>query len=267
MTGGGPFGLNPGEWTDDTSMALCLAVSLIECKGFNARDQMDRYSRWMNEGYLSSNGTCFDVGNTVRASLARYRKSEDPFAGSTDPHTAGNGSIMRLAPVAMFFHPDHDAAIRWAAESSRTTHGAAECLDACRVLAAMLCRAFDGAAKTEVLAAGANLAIGTHKVTQIARGEYRSKSTRDIRGSAYVVDSLEAALWCFDTTDSFEHAVLEAVNLGDDADTTAAVSGQIAEAFYGAPEIPERWLSRLVMRSRIQELATGCAASSSSTIA
>ena len=100
MVGGGPFRLEPGEWTDDTSMALCLAESLLERGGFDALDQMQRYVRW-KKGHLSSNGRCFDIGNTVRGALTRFLDSGDPFSGSTHPHSAGNGSLMRLAPVVI----------------------------------------------------------------------------------------------------------------------------------------------------------------------
>jgi ADP-ribosyl-[dinitrogen reductase] hydrolase len=103
MVGGGPFRLKPGEWTDDTSMALCLATSLVEKNGFDPKDQMNRYCRWWKTGYLSSNGRCFDIGNTVAEALQLYQKTGDPIAGSTNPHSAGNGSIMRLAPVPMFY--------------------------------------------------------------------------------------------------------------------------------------------------------------------
>ena len=122
MVGGGLFGLKVGEWTDDTSMALCLAESLIEIGGFDPKDQMKRYCRWMDEGYLSSNGRCFDIGGTVRNVLNRFKRTGDPFSGSTDPHSAGNGCIMRLAPVPMFFYPDRKVVIGMSRESSRTTH-------------------------------------------------------------------------------------------------------------------------------------------------
>src|SRR5574337_1213144 len=103
MVGGGPFRLKPGQWTDDTSMALCLATSLIERRGFDPIDQLERYVRWWREGYLSSTGDCFDIGNTVRQALTRFLQTREPCPGSTDPHTAGNGSIMRLAPVVLYF--------------------------------------------------------------------------------------------------------------------------------------------------------------------
>src|SRR5437764_7765217 len=118
MVGGGPFGLQSGEWTDDTSMALCLAVSLIECKGFVAHDQMKRYVRWRDEGYMASNGRCFDIGGTVSTALRRFEITGDPFAGTTDPRMAGNGSIMRLAPVPLFYANNLREAIEKSGESS-----------------------------------------------------------------------------------------------------------------------------------------------------
>lgn len=255
MVGGGPFRLQAGQWTDDTSMALCLAASLVECNGFDARDQMERYCRWRDQGYMSSNGRCFDIGNTVANALAGYQRTGNPYAGSNDPHTAGNGSIMRLAPVVMFYFPDLDAVTRYAVESSRTTHAAAECLDACRLFAAMIQRSLQGAPKDEILLADRTSFTGADKIAAIARGEYLDKAESAIRGSGYVVQSLEAALWCFAHTDSFEQAILAAANLGDDADTTAAVCGQVAGAFYGAPGIPAHWLALLAQRSEIEQLA------------
>jgi ADP-ribosyl-[dinitrogen reductase] hydrolase len=254
MVGGGPFGLPAGAWTDDTSMALCLATSLVECQGFDARDQMDRYVRWHEQGYLSSTGTCFDIGTTVRGALARYKRTGDAFAGSTDPYQAGNGCVMRLAPVPMWFHPDLAVMEHYAAESSRTTHGTAECLDACRLLAGVLHRAFAGRQKDDVLLADAAFA-GAPTIAAIARGAYRDKARDDIRGTGYVVDCLEAALWCVWTTETFEAAILTAANLGDDADTTAAVAGQVAGAMYGLEGIPRRWRETVAMAEFIIGLA------------
>ena len=115
-------------------MALCLAQSLIDRKGFDAGDQMARYVNWWRRGYLSSTGSCFDIGMTTQRALARYEVTGDPYAGSTDPSEAGNGSVMRLAPVVLFYFPARDRAVHFAAESSRTTHGAAEAMasDHCR---------------------------------------------------------------------------------------------------------------------------------------
>ena len=255
MTGGGFFRLAPGQWTDDTSMALCLVTSLLECGGFDARDQMERYCRWMETGYLSSTGACFGLGATVGAALLRYREQGQPFAGSDDPLTAGNGCIMRLAPIPMFFFPDLDSIERRAADSSRTTHGARECVDACRLFGRIIGRALQGLPKEEVVYGDRDSFAGAGKIVAIARGSYAKKTAADIRGSGYVVASLEAALWCFVTTDSFAAAILRAANLGDDADTTAAVCGQVAGAFYGAEQIPATWRERLALRAEIESLA------------
>jgi ADP-ribosyl-[dinitrogen reductase] hydrolase len=151
IVGGGPFGLEPGQWTDDTSMALCLAESLIEKRGFDPKDQMDRYCRWWKEGYLSSTGTCFDIGIIVRTALASYLRSGEPFAGLTDPFSAGNGSLMRLAPVVLAYRRNFDLAIHNAGESSRTTHAGQTTVDACRYFAGLLLGALEGRSKRELL--------------------------------------------------------------------------------------------------------------------
>lgn len=255
MVGGGPFNLKPGQWTDDTSMALCLAMSLIEVGGFDAVDQMKRYCDWYENGYLSSTGECFDIGNTVSQALYQFKASGDPFSGSTHPRSAGNGCLMRLAPVMMFYFPDRDRALHFAGESSRTTHGAAECIDASRLFGDMLFRALSGASKTEILFDNDPKMVESPSIQAIAQGDYRSKAIDEIRGSGYVVESLEAALWCFWSTQTYEQAVLAATNLGDDADTTAAICGQVAGAYYGESTIPSHWLSQLTMREEMTELA------------
>ena len=254
MVGGGVFDLKAGQWTDDTSMALCLAISLVTKKTFDPNDQMDRYWRWYKEGYLSSTGRCFDIGNTVRYALDRYQRTGDAFSGSTSPNAAGNGSLMRLAPIPMFYFPALEKVINFAGESSRTTHGALECIEACQLFAEMLFRALCGLSKDEILF-NATIKISAPKINDIANGNYCQKHISQIRGTGYVVESLEAALWCFYQTNTFETAILQAANLGDDADTTAAICGQIAGAYYGESGIPIKWLERLFMRAEISDLA------------
>ncbi len=255
MIGGGPHALAAGQWTDDTAMALCLAESLLACEGFDARDQMQRYVRWWQHGHWSSTGVCFDIGVTTTTALQRFSRDGEPFAGSRAPESAGNGSLMRLAPVPIFFFPDVAAAERYAAESSRTTHAAAEAVDACRLFARVLCRALAGEPKDAILHADAASFAGAPAIAAVARGAYLAKTERAIRGSGYVVESLEAALWCFAQSASFEDAVLRAANLGDDADTTAAICGQIAGAHYGEASIPAAWLAKLARRDEIAALA------------
>jgi len=244
MVGGGPFHLKPGQWTDDTSMALCLAESLLSKKTFDAADQMGRYLNWWKWGYLSSTGECFDIGMTVSQALSQYQQTGQPFAGSTDPFTAGNGSLMRLVPVVLFYFPDVQQIRQFAIDSSRTTHAAPEAIECCQLLAELITKALLGASKTELH----RLPLSTFtqsKVAALARGDYLVKSVSDIRGSGYSVESLEAALWCFHHTDSFAAAILQAANLGDDADTTAAIVGQLAGAYYGIRAIPAPWLEML----------------------
>ena len=255
MVGGGPFNLKPGQWTDDTSMALCLAASLAECKGFNTTDQMERYVQWADTGYMSSTGTCFDIGLTVSTALRAFKKTGDPFSGSTHPHSAGNGCIMRLAPVPMFYYPDINAAERYAAESSRTTHGCVQCIDASRLFARILVNALSGKSKEETALCASDAFTGDDAINSIARGDYLQKEMDSIYGTGYVVQSLEAALWCFMKTDTFNDAVLLAANLGDDADTTAAICGQVAGAYYGMTGIPEKYLKQLAMCKEISDLA------------
>jgi ADP-ribosylglycohydrolase len=152
MVGGGPFHLEPGQWTDDMSMALCLAESLIERQGFDPVDQLARFLRWYRHGHLSSNSRCFDIGTTVQAALRRFEQTHEPYCGSTDPMSAGNGSLMRLAPVPLAYAHSPAEAIERSGESSRTTHGAAAAVDACRYLGGLIVGALQGASKAELLA-------------------------------------------------------------------------------------------------------------------
>lgn len=261
ITGGGVFGLQAGQWTDDTSMALCLAESLIECRGFDARDQMERYVRWWRGGHWSSTGHCFDIGTITRTSLRRFEDTGEPYSGSTDPRTAGNGSLMRLAPVALWLAGDEVQAVHNAARCSRTTHGAPACVDACRYFAALLCGAVRGCSKEELLAPQ----FWRHgrlvsRIDEIRRGSYLRREPPVIRGTGFVVESLEAVLWAFAKSTDFEDGALLAVNLGDDADTTGAIYGQIAGAYYGEEAIPARWRGVLHRGDEIGRMAEQLAA-------
>ncbi|MGB0206015.1 MAG: ADP-ribosylglycohydrolase family protein [Neptuniibacter sp.] len=243
MLGGGPFYLQPGQWTDDTSMALCLAESLILKQGFDPEDQMQRYLEWWKEGKHSSTGKCFDIGATVANALHLFAATGDPFCGDRDPMAAGNGSLMRLAPVPMLYH-SHSDLYDYVAASSRTTHAAKECIDACCYFSSLLKQCFQGADKRDLLVHSEYQPV-TKKVSKIANTDFEIKEQSQIKGTGYVIDCLEAALWSFFTTETFDDAVLKAANLGDDADTTAAVCGQIAGAYYGISAIRMEWLDRL----------------------
>ena len=263
MVGGGPFRLPAGAWTDDTSMALCLAESLVECQGFDPLDQLERYLRWYRDGYLSSTGACFDIGNATRQALERFERTREPYPGDADLDAAGNGPLMKLAPVALAFARDPELAIAYAADSARTTHGAPQALDASRYFAGLLVGALRGEPLATLLGDGPFeplpglwVRAALHpEIAEVAAGSFRAKRPRAIRGGGYVVEALEAALWALHSSEGFEDGVLAAVNLGDDADTTAAIYGQLAGAAYGSGAIPERWRERVVMGERIVELA------------
>lgn len=252
MQGGGKFRLKKGEWTDDTSMALCLAESLVECQGFDALDQMQRYWRWADEGYYSCRPHPIGMGKTVVAALIRFRKTDDPFAGSDAPDTSGNGSLMRLAPIPMFYASQPEQAVHYSALSSQTTHASADCLACCRYFALVLQRALTGERdKAALFPETVDFAM-KGAAARILQQRFRELNESEVIGSGYVVESLEAALWAFWTTDSFAAAVLTAANLGDDADTTAAICGQLAGAYYGADSIPQDWLECLYLADEIR---------------
>ena len=253
MRGGGPRGLGAGHWTDDTSMALCLAESLAACKKFDAKDQMDRYVRWYREGHMSSTGSCFGMGRTTRRALEKYEGTGQEYSGPTDEYSAGNGSIMRLAPVPLFFYSDAQKAAEMSAQSSRTTHGADACVDACRYLGSLIAGAARGEQKDELFSGSCGPLCA--EIASVAAGSFKSKEPPEIRGTGYVVESLEAALWAFYKSSSFEEGCLLAVNLGDDADTTGAVFGQLAGAHYGIGGIPPEWRGSIVRGGMIEGMA------------
>lgn len=252
MTGGGPFNLQPGQWTDDTAMALALGDSLLACPTLDEADLMERFVRWHREGAYSCTGACFDIGITTRLALQRYRETGIVHAGSSDPRSAGNGSLMRLAPVAMRHWQDRAMLRDVAARQSRTTHGAAEAIDACTAFAEALADGIAGYPRSQVMRVREGAWSGN--IATIMTGSWRGKSRSSIASTGYVAHSLEAALWCVGRTSSFERAVLMAANLGDDADTTAAITGQLAGVLYGADAIPQAWRDMMAWGDRIEAM-------------
>ncbi len=253
MRSGGPFGLRAGEWTDDTSMALALADSLAKCGGLDERDLMQRFVNWWRGGSYSHNGRCFDIGATTARALARFEATDDPVAGDTAPGAAGNGSLMRLAPVAIWGQRMSAAeTAELARRQSATTHATPACVDACAAYAILLHRVIgDGD-----LSGGLELAAS--RVPAVAApfvADHTIRPASVVQSTGYVLHTLDAAIWAVATTGDFRTAILAAANLGDDADTTAAVAGQLAGAIYGASGIPAEWLDRLAWRERIEAAA------------
>uniref|UniRef100_UPI0035B3907E ADP-ribosylglycohydrolase family protein n=1 Tax=Stella sp. TaxID=2912054 RepID=UPI0035B3907E len=253
IVGGGPFGLARGQWTDDTAMALALAESLRETPDLDAHDLMRRFVSWWEEGVYSCTGTCFDIGIATRQALARWQRTGDPFAGSTREDTAGNGSLMRLAPVAVRHWNDRPRLRAVAARQSRTTHGAPQAVDACVAYAEILADAIAGEPTATVLATRPG--PWAEPVAEVLAGSWRGRRREAIRSSGYVVHSLEAALWSIARSHDFRDAVRFAANLGEDADTTAAIAGQLAGAMTGASGLPADWREHLAWHDRIEALA------------
>ncbi len=249
MIGGGPFNLPRGYWTDDTSMACCLAYSLIKCMGFNAKHQMECYSYWYRYGAYSATGSCFDIGNTTRDAIEQFLKTGQEYSTDTDPMSAGNGSLMRLAPIALFYFDKFEDVVFYAAQSSRVTHAAVEAVDACRYFAALLFGALKGESKEVLLSERYSPVKGywnkyplSPAIDKIAAGEYKTKKRNEIHSTGYVVHTLEAVLWSFYRNETFREGLLEAVNLAGDSDTVGAIFGQLAGAFYGESSIPIDWI-------------------------
>jgi ADP-ribosyl-[dinitrogen reductase] hydrolase len=188
---------------------------------------------------------------TTSAALTRFERTGNPIAGSTSPDSAGNGSLMRLAPIVLHGHGRGEpAGGSRAARQSATTHGARACLDACERFASLLHLAATGSDLASVF--GEHGGCGDEDVARVMNGSWRGKHRDEIQSTGYVIHTLEAAIWCVARTTSFRDAVLLAANLGHDADTTAAVTGQLAGAVYGLSAIPSDWLGKLAWRERIE---------------
>lgn len=253
---GGPFGLQAGEWTDDTSLALALANSIG--RGWDLNDQAENYLAWWQTGKFSVNGHCFDIGGTTRHSLWKFDETRDALnCADKTAENSGNGSIMRLAPVPIKYHnASREELVQKARESSLVTHASEQCLSACEYLAVTLASFINGKGIEETLSIKFT---GLHPLVQkwIVDNKTFLHPDTDIKGTGWVIKSLEAALWAFCNSDSFEEAVLKAVNLGDDTDTTGAVCGQLAGAFWGESGIPQRWLDKLARKDMIEDALKG----------
>lgn len=228
---GGPFNLPAGYWTDDTSMAICLAESLLACNGnLDLHDQMSRYANWYNSGHNSSIGVCFDIGNGTQLAIEHFLTNRKLF-GIYPESSGGNGSLMRLAPVPIVYHRASEVATIGACVlSSSPTHNC---------LASKLCGEFGN---------------WMHRYLNGERQKPRVIS-RDVTNSGHAPESLGAAFYHFASTNSFKGAILQAVNYGDDADTVGAITGQLAGSYYGLSGIPEEWVSGLYDYKRLLNLA------------
>lgn len=271
-------------------MALCLANSLIIHGKFNPYDQLLRYKWWYRHGYMSSTGECFDIGAATKQSLEEFERRQVRFAMQRDilpehldkigdqeclsefdvycstDEVAGNGALMRLAPIPLFFYRSHAHAVEYSGRSGQLTHGDRKAYDACRYYGALIIATMLNYTKEQLLDKNF-YAKHRHwfgsvplcsEILDISQGSYRKKNGYDggIRGKGYIISALEAALWAFwSDEDSFEKGALAAVNLGDDTDTTAAIYGQLAGAYYGFKKLPRNWLKHLYAKKFILNLS------------
>jgi ADP-ribosyl-[dinitrogen reductase] hydrolase len=252
-TAGGTYQLDPGYWTDDTSMALCLAETLIEKGRYDPIDFGDRLVRWVDEGYNSSLPKCFDIGQTTLRAIGAYRRFGHEECGVTGEWAGGNGSIMRLAPVPIFYQEDGRLADEISVSQGILTHNHEVPNDGCRLLSAIILEGIKTGDKDAALSSVETLHVAD-KISHVRNRDYEEKVRDEIKSDGYVVSTLEAAMWSVWKTNNFRDALLLAVNLGDDADTVGAVAGQIAGAIYGVDEIPEEWKTGLAEGNRILNL-------------
>ncbi|KAL4919077.1 ADP-ribosylation/Crystallin J1 [Aspergillus aurantiobrunneus] len=284
------FDVPPGTWTDDTSMTLCLAKALIDSKGtFVAQAAIRNYIKWHDAGYLSATDDCFDVGAGTTKALTIWQRYFDrsPDIQRDDPagheggqpaidkalkreNYCGNGSLMRVSPIGLVFFCDIDEALQNAAASSDATHPYPTCAECCVIYTKLIVRALNGANKEDLAREVAATTFKDKKLKErLSRytrlQDWEATNGNGINSSGYVISTLEAALWSFFSTSTFESGALRAVNLGWDADTVGAVYGGLAGAFYGLEAIPSNWVGRLQKREVVEEIASDIASLSDDT--
>jgi ADP-ribosylglycohydrolase/protein-tyrosine phosphatase len=258
LLGGGLYDLPRGAWTDDTALALCLAESLLECRGFDARDQGTRYRRWQRDGYLSATGQCLGITAGVTRALASAQWRRQAFSGSHDPKQLEKDPLTRIAPVVMYWFAQPQEAVDKAAEAARTTCQAPDVLVACRFFAAALHAALSGRPKAAVLEPDKALWLRNRPSARLAAildGQYRGKGQELLNPAGDALDVLEAALWALHRSQSWREGALLAVNLGGESDSIAALFGQLAGAHHGVSAIPLAWRDALLQREMLVDVA------------
>ena len=259
MVGGGVFDLEPGQWTDDTSMALCLADSLLAQGRYDSFDVMERYDRWRKDGYRSSTGTCFDIGNQVMRSLWDFEVNQRVLRTAQRTTSAGNGAIMRLAPVVIadFEHREIREIVATAGLSARETHYSVEAEAATEVFAALLVGALLGWAPEHIINVGwaSTGPAFDEMAARVISTDPAERAAWEKNTSGYIVHGLRLAVHGLLDFGSFDEAVLAIANMGGDADTNAAIYGQLGGAHFGVEAIPASWRSTLYQGEEIDALA------------
>lgn len=259
MKGFGTFPVPAGCWSDDTSMTLCALDSLSEGR-LDPDDIMRSFGRWYFENEYTPTGITFDVGNTCAVAINNYfvNHMDVSNCGCAGENSNGNGSLMRIIPFALygFYYPESFGSI--IETGSALTHAHKRSVIACNIYSNILLCLVDNPLESAVNN-GIALSMETYGFDEEWKyyenlASIYEKDRKEIKSTGYVVDTLEAALWCLMTTGSYRECVLKAVNLGDDTDTVAAVAGGLAGALYGLDAIPKEWLSTLKRAEYIEKL-------------
>lgn len=267
MIGYGTFYQPAGTWSDDSSLAFCLAEALID--GFDANRIAQYFVDWYRDNFWTARGVIFDIGYGTRLSLTRYGDGEQAeLAGSFDENSNGNGSLMRILPL--LFH-SHNLSInerfQLTKKVSSITHGHIRSVIACFYYLEFARKIMYGKDKFEIYSELQSevtdflkeLSIPNEEIShfdRLLKGNIAELPEDEIKSSGYVLHTLEASIWCFLTTDDFKEAVLKAVNLGEDTDTTGSVTGGIAGMYYRYENIPQRWITKLARYEDIDDLAS-----------
>jgi ADP-ribosyl-[dinitrogen reductase] hydrolase len=255
MLGGGPFDLPRGAWSDDTAMALCLAESLLERDGFDARDQVARYRLWQQQGHLSATGVCLGITAGTARALARAQWRRQAFSGSHSPEALSPESLSRVTPVVMFYFADRNAAVEYAAEAARATSQAPAALSACRALAVALHAALSAESKEAIVAQSQAVLDAPDARGVIAAASGSLPGTSGRLRSATAPAAVVAAVELFAHTDNLRDAVLAAANLGGNSDVVAGACGALAGAHYSAGAIPTSWRNSLMKKDLLEGFA------------
>ncbi len=253
---------NTGLWSDDSSLTLCLARSLS--RGFDLDDLASRFIRWLDQGYMTPEGKAFGIGRTTYIAINNLKKGLSPLdSGLKDEHSNGNGSLMRVLPLAYYTcHMDKNSRFDMAGKVSAITHAHPRSIIACCIYVQMAAELFMGKEKNEAYS-NMKETIKRHfrgdsqipYFSRILYDDISGLSRQDISSGGYVVHTLEASLWCLLKCGSYSETVMEAVNLGQDTDTTAAVAGGLAGTCYGLSSIPKNWISWLAKKEYIMEIS------------
>ncbi|AYZ14375.1 ADP-ribosylglycohydrolase family protein [Chryseobacterium arthrosphaerae] len=255
-----------GTWSDDSSLTLCLAEELT--KGYDLERIGAGFVKWVKDGHWTAHGRLFDIGGTTRHSIARLIKGESAgFSGNIFEEDNGNGSLMRILPLAFYLQNENDTKKFYLTvkEVSSITHGHFRSVFACFIYVVFAIQLIKGKSKIEAYSYMQKTALEYAEIQEfnpkeielfnrILKHDISGYPEDEIKSGGYVLHSLEASLWCFLNSESYSEAVLKAVNLGEDTDTTGAITGGIAGIYYGYENIPQEWLNVLVRKDDIEAL-------------